>query len=179
MADIAAPRSTAIWTGLYIGLSGLIIFGQLLPLQTMPRTAAMPDLILVVTLVWVARKPEAAPLLAVAGVFFMADFLFQRPPGLMTGLVLIGTEVLRRRAESLKAATFWEEWASAAACVAGISAAYWGAHAVFLIPSAEPVLAVMQTVATAAIYPVVVAATWALFGLRRPMPGEARKGLQR
>jgi len=90
---MAETPTAEVWTGrvIYAGVMAAIIFIQLLPLDTRPDVWAAPDLMLTVTLAWTARRPDFSPLILIAGMFLLADLLFQRPPGLWTGLVIIMT----------------------------------------------------------------------------------------
>ena len=101
MAD--AP-TTRVWLGrlIFVLVVLALIFVQLLPLSMIPAVWAAPDWALIVALVWVARRPDYAPMIVVAGLFFLADLLFQRPPGLWSALVVILSEILRARAKGIR-----------------------------------------------------------------------------
>ena len=64
----------------FVALSLALIFVHLLPLETVPRKWAPPDILLAFAFAWVLRRPDYVPALLVAGVFLMADLLLQRPP---------------------------------------------------------------------------------------------------
>ena len=65
----------------FVGISLLIMFFHLLPLETTPRRWAAPDLLVCLCFAWALRRPDYVPALAVAGVMLLADLMFQRPPG--------------------------------------------------------------------------------------------------
>ena len=154
---MADSPTTQIWMGraIFVALCIVIIFVQLLPLQTMPRGIGFPDAMLGVVLTWAARRPDYVPALLIAAVFLLADLLFQRPPGLWTALVLILTEMLRARATGLRSMPFPVEWATVAAGIVGITVTYYAILAVLTILS----------------YPVVVGLSHAVFGVSRPAAG--------
>lgn len=187
------PRTATRWAFqvLYLGLVALILFFRLLPLSMVPDVwplpAAMvailpdwlspndwpgPDLLLGLTVVWVLRRPDFMPVLAVAAVFLLDDLLTMRPPGLWALIVLIGTEFLRKRETATRDLPFGWEWLMASAVMGAMVLAYRFAQALFMIPQVSfgPVL--LQLLATVAIYPVLAIALQLTFGLRRAAPGE-------
>jgi len=60
MAETAS-RQVWIGRGIYLGLAALVIFVQLLPLDQRPTLFSPPDILLVLTLVWAARRPDFVP----------------------------------------------------------------------------------------------------------------------
>lgn len=162
------------WTGrlLYLGLATVLIAAPLLPLDVRPRPYAAPDILLSVTAAWAARRPDSLPVLVVAGVFLLADLLFQRPPGLMTALVVAMTEWLRRRAPSLRRATFAGEWVAVAGAIAVVAGANRLLLAIVFTPQAPLGLTLIQVILTIATYPLVAGLAQVALGLRRPAQGE-------
>ncbi|MCX7300139.1 MAG: rod shape-determining protein MreD [Rhodobacterales bacterium] len=171
MAEAASAR---IWSKrLTFGLIAFgIVFMQLLPLNTVPMLWAMPDLLLVFTMVWVARRPDFVPVLVIAIVFLMADLLFQRPPGLMTAMVVLATETVRARAIRLRNAPFSLEWFTVALAIAGITVGNRLVLAVVMTPQAPLGLTLIQMLMTILAYPLIVALAHLVFGVSRPAPGE-------
>ena len=171
MADSPAAR---IWIGraVYLAIAFVIIFLQLLPLDTAPSRWASPDLLLAITLVWVARRPAFLPFGVVFAVFLLADLLFQRPPGLWAALVLILTETVRSRSRGLRNVPLALEWGTVAMGIVAITLANRLVLAVVMTPQAPLTLTLVQMVMTIAIYPVVVFVAQVLFGLTRPAPGQ-------
>ena len=172
MADTAS--STRLWVGqlTLLMICCALIFVQLLPLNTLPRRWAAPDLLLVVTLAWVTRRPDFAPALMIAGIFLLSDLLFQRPPGLMAALVLILTEMLRGRARSMRSAPFLLEWATVAAGIMALALIQRVVLALLLMPVPSLALSLTQAAFTCLCYPVVVILAYIVFGVSRPAPGE-------
>ena len=164
---------TQIWIarGVYLALAVAIIYIQLLPLTTVPRTWAMPDILLALTLAWAARRPDYVPVLVIAVVFLLTDFLFQRPPGLWAALVLIVTETLRARAQAMRGMTFPLEWTSVALGIVAIYATYRFVGAMTLLPQPPLVPYLIQMVMTILAYPVLAGLSHLLFGVSRPAPG--------
>jgi len=93
-------------------LALLNIFFHLLPLDTIPRQWAPPDLLVAAALAWSVRRPDYIPTAILALTLLLADLMFQRPPGLMAMLVLLGSEFLKPRALTHRDTGFVAEWIS-------------------------------------------------------------------
>ena len=171
MADSPAAR---IWIGraVYLAVATAIVFLQLLPIDTAPPAWAPPDLLLAVTLAWVARRPEFLPFFVVFLVFLLTDLLFQRPPGLWAALVLILTETVRSRSRGLRNVPLALEWGTVATGIVAITLANRLVLAIVMTPQAPLTPTLVQMVLTIVIYPVVVVVAQVLFGLTRPAPGQ-------
>lgn len=178
---MADTTSTQIWMGrlTYILLACLIIFIQLLPLDTRPQTWAAPDVLLAMTMVWVARRPDLIPVWVIAGVFLLTDLLYQRPPGLWSGLAIILTEMLRARSRSFRHTSFALEWGSVAAGIIAITMVNRATLAVVITPQAPLGLTLIEMVMTIVIYPLVLIIAHYVFGVSRPTPAQAQSLGQR
>lgn len=139
---------------------------------TTPARWIAPDLLLLITLAWVARRPSFAPVIVIAAVFLLSDMLFQRPPGLWTALVLILSEILRSRARSMRTLPFMLEWATVSTGIALITGIYHFTLSMTLVPQPTFGLTMIQFLLTIAAYPAVVFVSYAVFGVSRPAPGE-------
>lgn len=190
------------WVGrlTFVLLGFFLIFTHLIPLETVPpslggsslepieqpRATAgtqtdvlfdpvrwiAPDLLILLAFAWVIRRPSFTPALAIAAIFLLADMLFQRPPGLWSGLVLIASEILRGRSRSMRTLPFWLEWVTVAGAIFTILVIYLFTLSIVLVPQASVGLTLLQYVLTIAMYPVVVFVSYAVFGVSRPAPGE-------
>ena len=174
MAEHAAISPARVWSmrAIFLGISLGILLLELLPLQTLPRSLAGPDLILLLTFAFALRRPEFVPPAVVAIATVLADLLLQRPPGLMAGLTVVASEMLRNRSEGLRTLPFTVEWLTAALAIAAVIISYRFVLAIFVIPQAPMLLVVSQLIFTALAYPVMVLGCVALFGMRRVAPGE-------
>ncbi|MEM6477934.1 MAG: rod shape-determining protein MreD [Pseudomonadota bacterium] len=163
-----------IWTmrGVYALLGLLILFIQLLPLETQTRSFVAPDFLLALTFVWVARRPDLAPTLACAALFLLADLLLQRPPGLWAGLALMATEALRSRADDLRDMLFSVEWAIASAFIAALYVTYAAFWALLMPYEITYWLLGLQMILTILSYPVLAGLSMALFGVAKAAPGQ-------
>ena len=174
MADPVATSATRIWTmrAAYLGIGLGVYMLELVPLQTMPRDFAGPDLILLMTFAFALRRPEFGPPALVALVIVLGDLLLLRPPGLMAGLVVVTTEALRARADGLRTLPFTVEWLTAGLGLVGVLLGYRIVMAIFLIPQPPLLLSVSQLAMSILAYPIMVLAVAALFGVRRVALGE-------
>lgn len=150
----------------------VILFFHLLPLETTPRRWVGPDLLLGFACAWSLRRPEFVPTLVLAGLFLLADLLLQRPPGLWAALALLGCESLKHRARSLRDTGFAGEWLSVCIVIAGIALAYRALLMITLVDLPPFGLTVLEAIMTVLFYPLVVATTHGLMGVRKATPGD-------
>ena len=166
--------SSAIWwkRSLFVLLALAVLFGNLLPLSTVPASWAGPDLLIALTFAWALRRPQFVPVLLIAIIMLLADLLQQRPPGLMAFLVVLGAEQLKTRAIGLRDASFAGEWAAAGLVVIGVFLLNRVTLAVLMVDQAPLGLTLIQMIATILIYPVVVLISHLIFGVRKLAPGD-------
>ncbi len=165
---------------LLVLLAAGITFIRMLPLSTLPAALPGPDLLLALVFAWVLRRPEYVPAALVALIFFLTDMLMQAPPGLRAGLVVMGLEFLRVRASGAQDRSFLMEWGLVAMVMAAILLGERLVLAVFLVEQVSFGKEVLRLLMSVALYPLVVAVSVFVLGVRRVMPGEAdalRQGL--
>lgn len=171
MAEAIANRP---WTGrisFVVLFAGLVVV-SILPLDTMPPVWVGPDPMLAVTLVWVVRRPDLVPLPVIAALWFMADLVLQRPPGLMAALVVLLTEALRSRNTALRSLPFVLEWLSVSAGIIAIALAQRIVLTVLMTPQAPLGLSLLQMVMTMLAWPVAALLARVFFGITKAAPGE-------
>ena len=170
---MAEAPNMRLWVGraIYVTIGLILIFFSLLPLDAQPDVLPWPDLLILSTLVWVARRPDYTPVLAIGFLFFLTDLLFQRPPGLWTALVILLTESIRKRAIQLRNAPVLLEWGTIALGIVAITLAYRAILFMALTPTAPLGLTLLQLIMTIACYPVVGILAHYVFGVDRPAPG--------
>ena len=103
----------------------------------------------------------------------LADLLFQRPPGLLAMLVVLGAEYLKYRTAGLTDASFVGEWIAVALVVTGVTLANRLVLGMMVVPLPAFGLALIQMVLTIVTYPLVALVTQVAMGVRRPAPGDA------
>lgn len=164
-------RSPAFGALSYAALLLAVMFARLLPLDTTPQTWPRPDYMVAITLAFAARRPAMLPVWLVAALFLLADFLFQQPPGLWALVMVLTSEALRARAESLRAASLWAEWASVAAFTALAFFAARLLHGLLFTPPPPLLPYLGMGLLTILIYPIVAEFLSLTLGLRRRAPG--------
>lgn len=166
--------STKQWLmpAIFAALALLLMCWQLLPLDTLPHSFPGPDLLLVLCTVWVMRRPDYAPVLLIAAIILLADFLFLRPPGLMTAIAVLVFENLRRRVRNDPDMIFSVEWLTAAGALTAMILANRLLGAMFLVdqPPLGPVL--IQLIVSILAYPFLAGFCILFLGLRRIRPHE-------
>ncbi|SLN46991.1 hypothetical protein [Pseudooctadecabacter jejudonensis] len=130
-----------------------------------------PDLLLLLILAWVARRPSFAPVVVIAAVTLLSDLMFQRPPGLWAALVLILSEILRSRARSMRTLPFMLEWITVGSGITLITLIYHFTLSMLLVAQPSLGLTLIQMILTILAYPAVVFVSYAVFGVSRPAPG--------
>ncbi len=175
---------------LFLGLALVVTFFRLLPLggYGVPlgpvladedavhgwslRHLPMPDIMLCLTLAWVVRRPAMLPAWLVVMYFFIEDILLLRPPGLWALIVLLATEFLRKRTETLRQHGFLLEYLTIFAVMLAMFVANRAVLAIVMGPQAPLGLSLAQFLGTVLAYPAVVALSHFVFGLRKPATGE-------
>lgn len=153
---------------LIFGLLAILIIGyELLPLGLAETRLPAPDWLLVLTLAWLLRQPGIISIGVIVAVFLLADFLLQRPPGLMTAAVLVVSEWLRSRRTALTEVNFLVEWGSVAAAVLGILILQRFVLWLIVAPQVSLGLSLIQALATILAYPLVVLISHYIFGVRK------------
>lgn len=176
MSDRTDAR-TWMHRAIFVAVGFWIIVFKLAPLNMQPAGFAGPDLLLVITLVWVARKPQYLPLPVIVAFFLMADFLFMRPPGLCTALVVILTETIRRQHRDFRTMTLFAEWTAMGVGVVAITLANALILAIVMIPQPPLTLVATEMVTTILVYPLVALIAQLVFGISKTAPGDTgRRG---
>lgn len=171
MASLSLSRLWLMRTA-FLGLALLIMFFHLIPLDTVPRHWAPPDFLIAVSFAWCLRRPDYAPALSIAATMLMADLLFQRPPGLMALLVVLGAEYLKNRAGGLREASFAGEWLAVCLTLLAITVLNRMVLGLLAVEQAQLSLSLIQMVMTMLAYPLVVLVTQSLLGVRKLAPSE-------
>ena len=194
---MASPAGPQIWVKCvtFVLIAFIIMVVQLVPqsMEPLVRTVTLPvgafapwqirvvppDLGLLVMIVWVVRRPKFAPVWIVAAIFFMGDLIFQRPPGLWSGMVVLLSEALRKRHREFRVMLFMGEWGSVALGIFILFATYRLVLAVFALDVAPLSMILLQLILTIAAYPLVVVFMHYVFGITRVTPGETGSRGQR
>lgn len=172
MAERSLPHAWGM-RALFVLLALVIMFFHLLPLNLAAVRYAPPDLLFALAMAWSFRRPDHVPALMLAAVLVLADLLFQRPPGLWAAMVLVACEWAKARGDRRQEETgFVVEWVRVAMLIVILTVVY---RLVLTTTITEPgplALAAMQAMFTILIYPLVVAVSHFIFGVRRIGPGD-------
>jgi len=139
---------------LYFCVGLLIIFFQILPLQTTPQSWSGPNILLVFFAALVIKKPEFTSSFLIAIIFLIEDFFLMRPPGLMSSLTVLGLFILKRRFENQEESSVVVIWSNVAICLTSVLLFCYFISVLLFIPSTGFRLILMEITATLAIYPI-------------------------
>jgi rod shape-determining protein MreD len=84
----------------YLMICFIILSFQLLPMRIVYQEVLWPNLIYLVTVGWLIRKPSYLPVILILFVHIISDIVLLKPLGLWPALSLIGYEFLRWRSLS-------------------------------------------------------------------------------
>ena len=138
----------------YFCIGLLIIFFQILPLQTTPQTWSGPNVLLIFFASIVSKRPEFSSSFLIAFIFLIEDFFLMRPPGLMSSLTVISFYFLKRKFKNQEENSMISDWGSVASCLTLILLLFYFISVVLFIPSAEFRLTLIEIIVTLALYPV-------------------------
>ena len=138
----------------YFCIGLLIIFFQILPLQTVPQTWSGPNVLLVFFAAIVTKRPEFTSSFLVASIFLIEDFFLMRPPGLMSSLTVLGFYFLKRKFQYQEGNSLIFGWGSVSTCLTIILLLYYFISVLLFIPSAGFRLTLIELIVTLALYPV-------------------------
>ena len=138
----------------YFCIGLLIIFFQILPLQTTPQTWSGPNVLLVFFAAIVTKRPEFTSSFLVASIFLIEDFFLMRPPGLMSSLTVLGFYFLKRKFQYQEANSLILGWGSVTTCLTVILLLYYFISILLFIPSAGFRLTLIELIVTLALFPV-------------------------
>ncbi len=157
---------------LFLAVAALLMFVKLLPLQSTAGHLPGPDLLLCLILAWTVRRPEYLPVLMIAAVVLLEDLLLMRPPGLWTGLVILGSEFIRSRVALTRELNFGVEWLLVAGLMVAIFVSYRVILAMSFLPQPAFGFALVQILWSVLAYPFVVAVSRYGLDLHKPATGE-------
>lgn len=164
-APPASPGRVAAGRAGYLALAAAITVLAMLPGEAVPRRWPVPDLLLIISLAWLVRRPAHLPVLSLALVFLAADFVTGHPPGLRAALVLIAAEHLRARAHLHEGRV--GEWARAGALVLAVAVAEHALLGLTLTPAPELGPVLLRAISGALLYPLAVGVVAGVLGIRR------------
>lgn len=160
-------RQRLVGLALFALLFLTILFLRLLPLNPGRIAWPGPDLAVCLTIAWVLRRPDLAPVALIAALFLLEDIMLLRPLGLWAAVVVLGTEAARKREQRWRELPFMIEWLRVATLLAMMMLANRFALALFFLPMPPLGQVILQFIATAAAYPLIAGFMHWPLGLRR------------
>jgi rod shape-determining protein MreD len=167
--------SARVWLGRasFALIALLIIFVQLVPLGFDASNTPHPDLLTALGFVVLLRRPDFVPLWLLAPIWFLADILLMRPPGLWTAISLLAFEFTRTQEYRFREQLFALEWAY----VAAVLFLAVLANRLLLLLTLSPVAGfgsvMVHYLVTILAYPLVVFFCYFLLRIRKVTPEEA------
>ncbi len=160
-----------IWSlrTIFVALVFLVVLRALLPIRLDPPAIPGPDLLVCLIFAWVWRRPDVMTVWLIVVCMLLADFMFQRPPGLWAALVLMGSESLRRQALREGEKTFAFEFGVVAFISTSMMLIQRIILFVLLVPQPPLGAMLLHLLTTLAIYPMVVVFSVYIVGVR-PLP---------
>ena len=140
----------------YLLIVMLLVLFKTMPIHTSTDQFAMPDIPLVITFVWVVRRPDVMGPILITLAFIFADMILQRPPGLWTLIVLCGSMFLRSRTIYFKEVIFFYEWLMIAIVVIFCFTAHQFLLLLTFLPTHNLAVLVKQALLTIMLYPVFI-----------------------
>ena len=172
MAKFSRTRCIMMWL-LYLTLSAVILFFQLIPLHFVPSNFVGPDFLMAITFAWTIRRPEFVPTPLVAVAYLLADFLLQRPPGLLSLLVILGCKLIKTQSMRLRTGSFTNEWIFVGCVISTVILFFWIIQALVGLNQAPIDLNLVTITVTFLIYPLIVIISHMFFMVRKSrMPTE-------
>lgn len=170
MDSIFTTRRMFYW-GLFALIAATLLFIRLLPLDLTAGTWPGPHWIVAIGYSWVLRRPNFIPVVLFALVMLINDLMLMRPPGLWTGLSVIGLEFLRARAQFSRELPFLIEWAMVSGVLAALMISNRVILAIFIVPQPILGLDMILLLGTILLYPLVVFVSSFGLGVRKVAPG--------
>ena len=175
------------YRGLFLLVSAIIIFGQLLPLNTAPAVVQLidpasgeltqvgstyfslpgPDWLFCLTAAFLMRRPRWAPVALIVFVHLMADVLFLRPLGLWPAISLVAYEFLRRQINASNEVPLPLEFALVIGAFTAAVFANAVFHLIFAVPHPGFGRTLLHILTTAIAYPFVIAVTHFILRVQR------------
>jgi rod shape-determining protein MreD len=166
--------SSRIWWFriLFFILAMAVIFFRLLPLETLPKTWAGPDILCALIFAWSLRRPQAVPSILIAIIVLSEDMLLQREPGLQAALIVIAAAWLKLSRSYTPDMSALREWMSATIAIVVIMLSTRFILIVFFVPLPSLSLHLSQMIMTILVYPIVALLTHFVIGLRYVGPND-------
>lgn len=157
---------------LFAVLAAVVVFLRILPTGGDSGAWPPPDFIVLAGFAWVAQRPDYVPVVLFAVLLLVTELLFLRPPGVASGLAVIGLEAVRARAGLLRERGFLSEWITVGVTLGLMLVGERMLLALFFVDQPAFSLAALGYVVNILAYPAVAALSVWVLRVRRLAPGE-------
>ncbi|PIE07201.1 MAG: rod shape-determining protein MreD [Rhodobacterales bacterium] len=160
------------YAALFGVFASAVVFLRILPTGGSAGGWPPPDLVVLAGFAWVVHRPDFVPVLLFAALLLVSELLYLRPPGVASGLAVLGLEALRARAAGLGERSFLAEWFTVAVVLGLMLVAERLLLAVFFVGQPPFALSAIGFVINVAAYPAVAALSVWGFRVHRIAPGK-------
>ena len=140
----------------YLLIVMLLVLFQTMPIHTSTDQFAMPDIPLLITFVWVMRRPDVMNPVIITMAFLFADMILYRPPGLWALIALCASMFLRLRTIYFKEVIFFYEWLMIAIVIIICFATHQFLLLLTFLPTHNLELLVKRALFTIMLYPIFI-----------------------
>ena len=167
---MATQSGATLWfsQALFASLGLFAVLAAMLPLGLSANAIPMPDLVFILAVAWVIRRPVAAPLGLVAAIAIIADILLMRPIGLWALVMIFSVEAVRARRWTIREHMFLVEWAIFATLFAVSLVATSIILGLAFAPRPGAYIMFTYFLSTVIAYPIVVGLLQWVLGVKRP-----------
>ncbi|MEM7440200.1 MAG: hypothetical protein AAF393_11420 [Pseudomonadota bacterium] len=165
---------TRLWLArfIFVAIGVSFVLWQIIPFDLTAGRLPWPDLFYCLTMAYVVRRPEWAPVWGIFLAFFLRDILTMAPLGLFTLAIVLGSEVVRVNVQAFREYSFALEWLWMTAIFAIIIVSQHIILGLMLAQTPRFVEQLWLVLLTAIAYPATVFVLKYAFGFSRPQPGE-------
>jgi len=140
----------------YLLICFFILSFQLLPMRIVHQEVLWPNLMYLVTVGWLIRKPSYLPVILILFAHIISDIVLLKPLGLWSAISLIGYEFLRWRSLSQGRLKLGQELVLVTSVLILLTFLQIGVELIFKIESPPIEMILLQLTFTLLIYPVVI-----------------------
>jgi len=136
-------------------LTLVILFIKLLPIDPTSNNWIAPDLFLCFVFLLSYRLPKAVPMLLIAFLALLQDFLLQRAIGFNASLILLSSEYIKFRAYKIERYSFRDEWITVSIAFTMIFLLSVLAERIVIIEISSIRLLIMELFANICFFPII------------------------
>ncbi len=165
---MAEPRASGVWKlrATFVGLTMVLLFVRLLPLQTTPTTISGPDIIMALIFYLSLQRPDAVPSVLIGAVILIEDMFLQRPPGLMAALIILASAWLKLTGIQTQDRNWIKDWWMATVAMVATTVVMRIVLTLALVPRPPVLLHYTQLLSTILVFPIVAFVAYYVLQIR-------------